>query len=88
MEEFMKVYEQKLINNVKANPKDYWFGVEGVPIVIEKMREAIKKGSFNKDSLSIKETCKELKIKHTYKAIFKFIEESRGKEEHGNPTIS
>lgn len=34
---------------------------------------SLLKGEFNKDTESFKQTCKALKIKHTYKAIKEFI---------------
>ena len=41
--------------------------------VFKRMIEAIERGSFNKDSIAIKNTYKQLKIKHTYQAIKEFI---------------
>lgn len=38
-----------------------------------RMSVAIFKGSFNKDSQAIKNACKVLKIKHTYKAIRDYL---------------
>ena len=39
---------------------------------------SLLKGEFDKDTDSFKQTCKALKIKHTYKAIKSFIYEQRG----------
>lgn len=44
--------------------------------VMERMFAAIDKGSFNKDGLAFKWTCKQLGIKHTYQAIFNYFGES------------
>lgn len=37
------------------------------------MQEAFARGTYGKDTLAIKNTCKVLKIKHTYKAINTFL---------------
>lgn len=37
------------------------------------MREAFLKGSYNKDGRAVRMTCRELGIKHTYKAIAEFF---------------
>lgn len=67
---FFDAYEDNLQRNRIKRPQDY-FG--DVHTTIMRMREAILKGSYNKDSESFKETCKQLKIKHTYKAIEAYL---------------
>lgn len=39
----------------------------------KRMTEALAKGSGSKDGKGVKNTCKNLKIKHTYKAISEFL---------------
>lgn len=73
METFIKVYERHLKEAVKADPDMYFYPYEAIPEVVQKIKIAIERNSFNKDSPAFKATCKELKIKHTYKAIGEFI---------------
>ena len=67
---FVTTYANFLFANFKANPLDY---AQGYEITLQNMKHAILKGTFNKDSDTFKQTCKALKIKHTYKAIDEFI---------------
>lgn len=68
--EFVDTYATKLAANMLANPEQY---VGTFETTLANMKHAILKGAFNKDSESFKQTCKALKIKHTYKAIDEFI---------------
>jgi hypothetical protein len=68
--DFVDTYGQFLAANMLANPSDYMGTFEST---FRAMQNSILKGTFNKDSESFKQTCKALKIKHTYKAIDEFI---------------
>ena len=70
---FMDVYREQVIESHKANPEYYDWPIEDLDRVLGRMRFAIEKNSFNKDSDSFKRTCKQLGIKHTYTAIREFI---------------
>jgi hypothetical protein len=70
---FLEVYAEKLKEALKLYPEDYSWPESELPKVLERMRVAIERGSFNKDGHALKATCKELKIKHTYKAIQEYI---------------
>lgn len=70
---FCYTYLKHFQNNVKNNLSDYAFGMDKIPEVYEKMCAAFKRGSYNKDSDSIKMTCKELGIKYTYTEINKYL---------------
>jgi len=72
-EVFTALYLKCLTEMVKAYPKDYNYGHEEVPRVANRMNQAFLKGSFNKDSRAIKATCRELKLKHTYKEILGYL---------------
>lgn len=54
-------------------PEYYAWPMDQLDIVAQRMCEAITKGNYNKDSLAFRRTCKELGLKHTYKAIGAFI---------------
>lgn len=69
--DFVDLYAKHLYDAFQNNPLDYG---QGYDITLNNMKYAILKGTFNKDSESFKKTCKELKIKHTYKAIDEFLE--------------
>ena len=70
---FFSIYAEKLKEARAKHPEDYNWPESALEIVLGKMRSAIERGTFNKDSHAFKATCKELKIKHTYKAIKEFI---------------
>lgn len=72
---FKKTYSEKLKYCRENYPVQYCWPIEDLPLVTERMLSALDRGSFNKDSIAFKMTCKELKIKHTYKAIKEFINE-------------
>jgi hypothetical protein len=68
--DFVDTYGRFLKVNIETNPNDYMGTFEST---FRAMQNSILKGTFNKDSESFKQTCKALKIKHTYKAIDEFI---------------
>jgi hypothetical protein len=70
---FIDIYKEKLIEARKSYPEMYSWPDSETDLVFARMTKAIERGSFNKDSHAFKATCKELKIKHTYKAIQDFI---------------
>jgi hypothetical protein len=72
-EQFFETYTKELTDAVQDHPEEYRYGIEAVPAVVEKIRDAFESRSFNKDSRAIKSTCRLLGIKHTYKAISEFI---------------
>lgn len=73
MEHFIKVYRQ-MLTDVRLDPAcDYPWPVTELPNVLARMEASIKAGTFNKDSISFRRTCKLLNIPHTYKGIFKYI---------------
>lgn len=70
---FGDLYLEKLTVAVQSHPEEYHYGVEQVPNVHQRMMDAVYKGTFNKDSKAIKDTCKDLGIKHTYTAIREYL---------------
>jgi len=72
-EQFMSEYEKQLSIAVKKYPLEYGFKPEVIPSVVEKMKKAFLKGSYNKEGRALKATCKALSIPYTYIAINQFI---------------
>lgn len=70
---FMEVYEPQLVTVVTENGGEYGYGPAGVPVVAKKMRGAFLTGTYNKDGMAIKRTCKILGIPFTYKGINAFL---------------
>ncbi len=70
---FKSMYKAKLHEAHFAAPHMYVWPISEFDDVVERMNKAIDKGSFNKDSLAFKMTCKALKIKHTYRDIECFL---------------
>jgi hypothetical protein len=68
---FLNVYCQFLAANMAAKPDEY---MQSFGITLQNMAFSIAQGTFNKDTESFKQTCKALKIKHTYKAIDEYLE--------------
>lgn len=76
---FLDVYREELEKSLKEAPENYAWGPDDLETVFNRMKNAIERGSFNKDSISFKRTCKRLNIKHTYRAIDDFILTLKGK---------
>lgn len=72
-EEFIKVYGDSLKEAYKKYPEMYAFPEGEIPKVLERMTEAIKKGSYNHDGKAFQMTAKKLGIKYTRKAIEEFL---------------
>lgn len=72
METFFTEYAKQLEIAMRDFPDDYMPGI-ALTTILERMKIALQKGSYNKDSRSFKATCKALGIKHTYTAINSFI---------------
>jgi hypothetical protein len=70
---FKTRYKDNLINARMNYPTMYAWPESELESVFKRMIEAIERGSFNKDSIALKNTCKDLRINHTYKAIREFI---------------
>lgn len=73
LELFCETYRTKLHKARTEHPEEYVWPIEQLRTVADKMCAAIQRGSYNKDSRSFRDTCKELGIKHTYAAINAFI---------------
>ena len=73
MDKFIEVYARMLLKAVQENRKDYSYNEHEVPMIVDRMKAAFQRGSYNKDGLAIKWTCKELGIKYTYSAINQYL---------------
>lgn len=73
LERFLSTYKKNLKIEVETKPDEYAWNISELDAVFERMKVAIIRGSYNKDSSTFKKTCKELKIKHTYKDIDCYI---------------
>jgi hypothetical protein len=69
---FMEAYEPSLREAVLKYPVNYAWPIENVPVVAERMKAAIERGTYNYDSHAFKITCRKLGIKHTRTAINEF----------------
>jgi hypothetical protein len=70
---FKSTYAIELEASYRANPDAYSCTIHDLVEVLDRMYKAIDRGSFNKDSQAFKNTCKQLKIKHTYRDIETFL---------------
>lgn len=67
---FCATYRSALADAFRDFPEEYRGSLE---TTYNKMVDAFGKGTYNKDSRAIKATCKNLGIKHTYKAIKAYL---------------
>lgn len=67
---FLELYGKNYNQCRDEKPEEY--GGERAD-VLARMYNAIVNGTFNKDGEAFKRTCKQLKIKHTYKAIEAYL---------------
>ncbi len=70
---FCAEYERQLIDAIKTHPEEYPMPLEEVPAIMSRMRVAIARNSFNKDSIAIRKTCQRLGIRSSYKGIRDYI---------------
>lgn len=56
-----------------AGEREYAYDLRALPGVVEKMRAAFVRGSFNKDGKAIRATCKALGIPYTYAGIKNYL---------------
>jgi hypothetical protein len=73
LDRFMEVYAKHLADVRREYPDQYAWPETLLPTVVERMRAAVARGSYNKDGYAFKRTCKEFGIKYTYTAINEFI---------------
>ena len=73
LERFITVYRRHLRQAVLNAPETYSWHVDQLDDVMARMGPSIARGSFNKDSIAFKHTCRELGIPHTYKAIRSYV---------------
>ena len=69
-EKFIGKFEEVLTENYNASPERY---LKPLDETLRNCIYSLLKGDFDKDTESFKQTCKALKVKHTYKAIKGFI---------------
>jgi len=73
-EKWVKEYRYQLGKAVMLKPADYpWFPGISVDSVADKMTKAFAQGSYNKDGIAVKNTCKALGVSYTYKAINEYL---------------
>ena len=69
VETFVSFFATELAKAVVERPDEYGFPVDEVPIVVNRMRQAFIRGSYNHDGVAIRRTCKCLGLKHTRTAM-------------------
>ena len=73
--EFFKlIYGIQLKRSKQSVPEAYAWDMNQLPVVLERMCQAIDKKSFSKDGAAFKLTCKVIGIPYTYKAIFSYLD--------------
>ena len=81
-EKFLTQYLLALRESIDQNPGQYRWYLQDLSLndqnqlvrdFAAKMVTALKKGEADKDSPTVKKTCKSLGIRHTYKAIELFL---------------
>lgn len=72
-ETFLIIYTDKLESAIRKAPDKYTYPVEQAPEIAAKMTAALARGSANKDSLAIRQTCKNLGIAYRYTDIAAYL---------------
>ncbi len=71
---FLQVYMKHLLEAKKRFPDQYeWTGVDALD-VFRRVAESFRNGTYCRQSLPIKLTCKELKVPYTREAINRIFE--------------
>lgn len=66
-------YGRQLTKALAEHPQEYVYGLDLLPTVVDRMRIAFERGSYNKDGRAIKATCKVFGVKYTYAGINEFL---------------
>ena len=66
---FREVYHEELRKARAAKPTDYFWPEEKLGEVVDKMIDAVRRGSFQKEGVAFRATFRKLGIKDTYKAV-------------------
>ena len=74
VEKFREAYIEKLTAAVQAHPDEYFYKIDQVPVVVEKMIKALAAGSANIGP-AIKAAARKVGIKSTQKAIQEYLKE-------------
>jgi len=61
----MAAYTPALKKAVQKYPDDYQWPIENVPVVADRMKNALERGSYNHNSPAFRWACKTLGIKPT-----------------------
>lgn len=77
---FRAEYERILLRNVKEQPSRYVYREDRVPEIAEKAVKALSEKTADIHAQTVRETCKNLRIKHTYKAIAEYLNTPGGEE--------
>lgn len=77
LDAFFAAYEPRLLEDVLARPTLYSYPASEVPAVMARLRNAVeRRGTFkatDKNTDAVKAVCKQLGVKHTYKAIDEWL---------------
>ena len=71
-ERFAEEFRRQLEIAMREHPEDYMRGVTA-SVIADRMIEAFKARTYNKDGRAVRATCKVLGVKHTYRDINAFL---------------
>lgn len=72
-EAFRSAYMLELAKAHKSNPAAYVWPIEQLPVIVEKMMNALERGGANIDSPAIKAACRVCKFKPSIARIKVFL---------------
>ena len=78
LDTFTEEFRAALNLAVLMYPQEYAYPLSEIPAIVERMRVAFDRGSYNYDSRAIRITCKVLGIKPTRKAIEAYLTTPKG----------
>jgi len=73
VDKFIEVYARELESAVIAHSDEYGFSLVDLERVVERMRNAFYEGTYSRDGLAMRRTCRALGIKCAKAAIEEFF---------------
>lgn len=74
LDTWMETYSFVLNLVREQHPDEYPWPKKEIPAILDRMRGAFSRQSYNKDGRAIKQTCKLLGVKYTYRDINAYLD--------------
>lgn len=78
LEHFLSVYETQLQYCLATYPQSYHYTAAYIPMMVGKMRKALKDGTYDRNGLAFTLTCQAVGIENTYTAVKAYLYQETG----------